>query len=233
MSEHNRALDAFEQSIALSEVYGWALVGKGTALIRTGADEEAARTFDQLDKIAADRQRFKAWAEVGRFVALADGDPAFAGGEALQPFPLAEEYLDRAQMFEQLGQHHMAERDRVMAVGLEPDRIEALCAVAWSYLREFEQSEAAWMLEERYRDAARRGRRALELVGDEEGRPDCLHVLGKAHLKLGEYSEAVYFLEQATQARRFRDLDIRLDLEAAQRSLRDHGASGAVPRLLD
>jgi tetratricopeptide (TPR) repeat protein len=210
----DEALAAFQISIAIEDLYGWGHVGKGIALIRQGRYEEALAVFDGLDEVAADRRRFRAWAAVGRFVALADGDPPFIGDEGLPRFPLANDYLDRADMLEALAQDHLAERDRIMALGLEPDRPEALGAVAWSYLRELDWADEAWRLEYRYRDAVERARRALELVGEGASRPSYVHALGWAHFRLGEYSEAVAHLREAGRLQPG-NLSIRNHLERA------------------
>jgi tetratricopeptide (TPR) repeat protein len=210
------ALAAFDESIALEAEYGWALINRATALLRLGRREEAAASFQRLRDAASDRGWFIRWAKVGLLVTRSRRRPV--GTEALPATPQANDYLDRAHMFEVLRWYDQAEHDRVMALGLEPDQPEPYLAVASTYLAERFPSIDPTEREFRLEVAIERITRARELIEGRESDPLALELLGWAKLQRGDLRAAVEHLEQAQEGRPL-DVVIRERLRAARSAL--------------
>lgn len=213
MGRSAEAVAAFDDSIAVEAEYGWALINRATALLRLGRREEAAASFRRLRDVASDRGWFIRWAKVGLLVTRSRRLPV--GGEALPATPQGNDYLDRADMFEALRWYDQAEQDRVMALGLEPDRPEPYLAVASSYLAErFPFTDPAGQ-EPRLDLAIERVTRARELINGGESDPLALELLGRAELRRSDMTAAIEHLEQAQEGRPL-DVVIREGLRAAR-----------------
>jgi tetratricopeptide (TPR) repeat protein len=221
--DFKEALAAFERAIQLDSDYGWALVGKGRAYYLLGDLDRAARVFGDVLALDARHDLYVPWAEVGRWLSTSRlGESGVSFGNArVQPETLL--YLERADILDQFGVHRLAEQERRAALRVAPESIDACCALAWTCLR-YTEGDAERDIA-RAGEAGRLATRALELDVDEGNRSDSLHLLGWAHLCLGDRAAAREHLEEAHRLQPL-DLLIRLHLEQAV-------TAGHVPSVLD
>jgi tetratricopeptide (TPR) repeat protein len=220
----DEALVAFDQAVAAVDIYGWAVIGKGGILLGLGRYEEATAVFERLRSVDLGRRIYQPWAEVGLLLARGNGNPPPPGQVALPSTPSVRGYLDRADIFEALGHDGLAERDRIAAVGLQPDWSAPLWALARSLLRQPVRSEQG---SARAHRAVQYAERALASSRRRGWRLACLHVLGMAQLGVGRFDKAKETLREAVDAQPL-DLRLRAALEQASSVGQELRRSGRV-----
>jgi tetratricopeptide (TPR) repeat protein len=192
------ALAAFDTAIALDKRATWAYFGKGRLLLRIGEYEGAAVAFEHMLDLDATSSLNALWAETGRLLVQESAllEVEVVDRPLLPGLDSAERHLDRADVLVELGAYPLAERDRRVALELEPDSADTLCALGQSYAQ-LESAVSPGEGRERLLHARSLGLLALPQAPKRALRARCHEVIGQASAALGERAQAIEHLEVA------------------------------------
>jgi tetratricopeptide (TPR) repeat protein len=207
------AVRTFERAVRADGRAPGAQIGKGRALLRIGDVELAGATFEYLlTQLEPYEQSYAKWASVGLLLAQEPSlrqEPYTAVLAPPRWNAIANDYSDRADIFDAFIAYDLAERDRLMALGLAASAAvpahlaDAACALGWSYLGPRQQPmETQLQPEERAQKAVQLGKLALEKAGNGPSSADYLHLLGWALYHTGNSVGAEEHLRAACQRQR-------------------------------